>query len=282
MACTNEEIILKIINRLHPENSCGPDEISVKLLKEIKHEIIKPVTLITNQCILTGVFPDKLKIAKVIPIHKKDDKTQLENYRPISILPAISKVIERVIFDQMHDYFTPTNYILKANMDLEKTHSTELAAAEMIDRITQELDRGYTPLNIFLDLSKAFDTLDHEIMLYKLEYYGVTGPALQLLRSYLSDRKQYVEFENVKSDSMIIKTGVPQGSILGPLLFVIYVNDISLASKFFTAIIYADDTSLSSTLNTFRCNTNVNINNELSKISEWLKVNKLSLKGTVK
>ena len=134
-----------------------------------------------------------------------------------------------------------------------------------------------TPLNIFLHLSKAFDTLDHEIMLYKLEYYGVTGPSLQPLRSYLYDRKQYVEFENVKSDSSNIKTGVSHGSILAPLPFVIYVNEISLASKIFTAIIHADDTSLSSTLNTFRYNANVNINNELSKISEWLKVNKLSL-----
>ena len=106
-------------------------------------------------------------------------------------------------------------------------------------------------------------------MLYKLEYHGVTGPSPQLLRSYFSERKQYFDFENVKSDSSNIKTGVPQGSILGSLLFVIYVNDISLASKIFTTIIYADDTSLSSTLNTFRCTTNVNINNELSKISEW-------------
>ena len=278
LACTNEENILKIIDRLHPKNSCGPDEISVKLLKEIKHEIIKPVALITNQCILTGVFPDTLKIAKIIPIHKKDDKTQLENYRPISIfLPAISKVIERVIFDQMHDYFHTNKLYFEGQYGFRKKNTTELAAVEMIDRITQELYKGNTPLNIFLDLSKAFDTLDHEIMLYKLEYYGVTGPALQLLRSYLSDRKQYSEFENVKSDWRNIKTGVPQGSILGPLLFVIYVNDISLASKIFTAIIYADDTSLSSTLNTFRCNTNVNTNNELSKISEWLKVNKLSL-----
>ena len=133
----------------------------------------------------------------------------------------------------------------------------------MIDGITQELDKGNTPLYIFLDLFKVFDTFDYEIMLYKLEYYGVTGPALHLLRSYLSDRKQYVAFENVKSDSSNIKTGVPQGSILGPLLFVIYVNDISLASKIFTAIIYADATSLSSTLNCFRCNTNVNTNNKL-------------------
>ena len=232
---------------------------------------------LTNQCILTGVFPDKLKIAKVIPIHKKDDKTQLENYRPISILPAISKIIEKVIFDQMHDYFHINKLYFEGQYGFRKKHSTELAAVEMIDRIIQELDKGNTPLNIFLDQPKAFDTLDHEIMLYKLEYHGVTGPALQLLRSYLSDRKQYIEFENVKSDSSNIKNGIPQGSILGRLLCVIYVNDISLASKIFTAIIYADDTSLSSTLNTFRCNTNVNTNNELSKISESLKVNKLSL-----
>ena len=166
MAYTNEENILKIIDRLYPKNSCGPDGISVKLIKEIKHEIIKSVTLITNQCILTGVFPDKLKIAKVIPIHKKDDKTQLENYRPIYILPAISKVIEMVIFDQIHDYFHTNKLYFEGQYGFKK-HSTELAAVEMIDKITQELGKGNTPLNIFLDLSKAFDALDHEIMLYK-------------------------------------------------------------------------------------------------------------------
>ena len=167
----------------------------------------------------------------------------------------------------MHDYFHTNKLYFEGQYGFRKKHFTEIAAVEMIDRITQELDEGNTPPYIFLDLFKAFDTLDHEITLYKLEYYIVTGPALQLLESHLSGRKQYVEFENVKSDSSNIKTGVPQESILGPLLFVIYVNDISLASKIFTAIIYADDTSLSSTLNTFRCNTNVNINNELSKIS---------------
>ena len=150
LACTNGENIPKIIDRLHPKNSCGPDGISVKLLKEIKHELIKPVTSITNQCILTGVFPDKLKIAKVIPIHKKDDKTQLENYRSNLFFTSYLFSIKCM------NIFTPTNYILKANMDLEKKHSTKLAAVEMIDRITQEIDEGNTPLNIFLDLSKAF------------------------------------------------------------------------------------------------------------------------------
>ena len=120
LACTKEENILKIIDRLHPKSSCGPDGISVKLLKDIKHEIIKPVTLITNQCILTGVFPDKLNIAKVIPIHKKDDKSQLENYRPISILPAISKVIERLIFYQMHDYFHTNKLYLEGQYGFRK------------------------------------------------------------------------------------------------------------------------------------------------------------------
>ena len=177
----------------------------------------------------------------------------------------------------MHEYFHSKNLYYDGQYGFRKKHSTELAAIEMIDRITQELDKGNTPFNIFLDLSKAFDTLDHEIMLYKLKYYGVRGPSLKLLKSYLSDRKQYVEFENVKSNKNTIKTGVPQGSILGPLLFVIYVNDISLASKIFTSIIYADDTTLSSTLNVFQFNNNLNINNELSKVSEWLKVNKLSL-----
>ena len=226
---------------------------------------------------IDGVFPDKLKIAKVIPIHKMMTKLNLKTIDQFIFYQLSQRLLKGLFLIKYMIIFTPTNYILKANMDLEKKHPTELAAVEMIDKITQELDKGNIPLLIFLDLSKAFDTLDHEIMLYKLEYYGVTGPALQLLRSYLSDRKQYVEFENVKSDSSNIKTGVPSGSILDPFIFVIHVNDISLASKIFRAIIYANDTSLSSTLNTFRCNTNVNTNNELTKISEWLKVNKLSL-----
>ena len=136
------------------------------------------------------------------------------------------------------------------------------------------MDTNQIPLNIYLDLSKAFDTLDHKILLSKLNYYGITGNALKLLENYLSNRKQYVEFNDTCSQNENITTGVPQGSILGPLLFLLYVNDISKATKIFYPINYADDTTLSTTLNTM---STVDIENELSKITDWLKLNKLSL-----
>ena len=164
-----------------------------------------------------------------------------------------------------------------------KEHSTDLACVEIVDRIIQHLDNNETPINIYLDLSKAFDTLDHKILLAKLKFYGISGIAYSLFESYLSNRKQYVEYEDINSEIREIKTGVPQGSVLGPLLFIIYMNDISKSSTLFDFITYADDTTLNSVISTFsdnRHNTNfinTNVNSELNKISEWLKINKLSL-----
>ena len=160
-------------------------------------------------------------------------------------------------------------------------HSTEMAVLETIDRISIEMDKYKTPLNIYLDLSKAFDTINHNILLEKLNYYGVSGMANNLIKSYLTSRKQYVDFQEAKSALLDIKTGIPQGSILGPLLFIIYINDISSVSSLFVPITYADDTTLSSNLNTFLYANHETpedeINNELGKISNWLKLNKLSL-----
>lgn len=235
-----------------------------------------------NQSLNTGIFPDLLKIAKVIPLHKKDDDTIFDNYRPISILPALSKVFERVMFNQIHGFFKFHNLYYDSQYGFREEHSTELASLELIDRLLVELDNGETPLSIFMDLSKAFDTLNHDILLYKLKYYGIVGPALELFKSYFKNRKQYVELENVKSSFINITTGVPQGSILGPLLFIIYINDISSVSTLFKPIIYADDTTLFTTLSTIE-NSNLthdlthNVNHELSKVCEWLKINKLSL-----
>ena len=160
-------------------------------------------------------------------------------------------------------------------------HSTETTCLELIDKISKQLDSNQTPICLFLDLSKAFDTLNHDILLSKLKYYGLTDAPLRWFNSYLLDRKQYVELDGKKSSVSFINTGVPQGSILGPLLFIIYINDINSASKLLNASLYADDTSLNTVLSAFDVDDNnlisTKINEELALISEWLATNKLSL-----
>lgn len=270
--------VKKVVNDLKPKSSCGTDGISNILLKNILNEIVDPLTLIINQSLTTGLFPNKLKIAKVIPLHKKDDDKFFKNYRPISILPSISKVLERIMHNQLHNYFQKENLYFSSQYGFRESHSTEFAALELVDRITTAMDHGETPLNIYLDLSKAFDTIDHNILLQKLSYYGIKRPSLQLLKDYLSERKQFVDYNGVHSDLLNITTGVPQGSILGPLLFIIYINDIKSSSNIFHPIIYADDTTLTTTLNSFLCdNINICLNKELVNISQWLKANKLTL-----
>ena len=169
-----------------------------------------------------------------------------------------------------------------AQYGFREGHSTELAALELVDRITVEMDKMNTPVSIFLDLSKAFDTLNHDILLHKLNYYGVSGSAHKLMTSYITDRKQFVELEDTRSDTLPIETGVPQGSILGPLLFLIYINDIEFASNIFKFIIYADDTNLTTSIELIaKRNPDSDIsnvlNNELANINDWLCCNKLSL-----
>ena len=275
----DENDILNIINNLTPKTSSGIDNLSIKHIKVIKYELAKPLTLITNQVLSSGIFPDKLKIAKVIPIFKKGDDTDVNNYRPISLLPAISKITEKVIYNQTYNYFDQNKILYAHQYGFRKQHSTELAELELVDRTIYTLDKDETPINIFLDLSKAFDTLNHTILLNKLHHYGIRDGSLTLFKSYLQNRKQYVVINNAKSETLDITTGVPQGSILGPLLFIIYINDLPNASNIFQSIMYADDTNLSASLQSIK-STNPNetvdtlINKELSKISEWLGLNK--------
>ena len=181
------------------------------------------------------------------------------------------------MYIQIYEYFQINCLLYKSQYGFRKKHSTELAAIELTDRLQKEVEKGNTPFTVFLDLSKAFDTLNHKILLHKLEFYGFDQNALRLMRSYLSDRQQYVEFNHCKSETKQINIGVPQGSILGPLLFLIYMNDIFKASSMFNFILYADDSTLQSTLEAFCHHTHLDINTELEKISNWLLANKLSL-----
>ena len=278
---TSEEHVSHIIDKLPTKTSRGFDGLSTKLLKEIKETILSPLTTIINQTIRTGIFPQKLKIARIVPVHKKDDNTILGNYRPISVLPAISKVLEKVMHQQLCTYFESQNLIFPSQYGFREKHNTEYAVIENIDRVIDCLENKQTPLNIFLDLSKAFDTLDHSILLSKLSHYGISGNSYKLCDSYLTNRLQFVEYDGIKSELLNITTGVPQGSILGPLFFLIYMNDFGRSTNMFRFIMYADDTTLLTMLSTnndeLRSQEELKLNCELEKISTWLKVNKLSL-----
>ena len=281
--CVTVDDISKILNKFESKTSTGHDNLSMKVFKRIAPSIFEPLTCIINQSLSLGIFPRSLKIAKVIPLFKKDNDKILDNYRPISLLPVISKVFEKCVFNQLYEYFKKHKLFYTSQYGFRKAHSTELACLELVDRIFKELDRGELPIAIFIDLSKAFDTLDHRILLAKLKYYGIQETSLKWFTSYLSNRTQYVQIDDTSSQKKNIKTGVPQGSILGPLLFIIYMNDIQHASAVFDSILYADDTNLISPMSVFSTHsgdirlTSDNINLELIKISDWMAVNKLSL-----
>ena len=175
------------------------------------------LTLIVNQSLHTGVYPSQLKLSKVKPLFKHSNKSQFNNYEPISLLPSLSKISYYVMFDQLLHYFLENNLLSMEQFGFRPGHSTELAAVRLVDQLTSQMDNNLIPINIYIDLSKAFDTLNHSILLSKLKYYGVTGCANNLLQCYLSGISQFVKYNGHKSEKYFVTTGIPQGSVLGPL-----------------------------------------------------------------
>ena len=269
------------INKLKNRNSSGVDEISNKLLKAIGTELSKPLTIILYQCLLTGLFPDLLKIAKVKPLFKHGDACQLNSYRPISLLPTMSKVFEKVIYSQLYTYFSENNLLSEQQYGFRAQHSTELAFVKLVDNIIKQMDSVHhvkTLVTIFCDLPKAFACLNYNIFLSKMEYYGVSRTSLALVKSYLTNRYQYVQFESCKSEHLGNKTGIPQGYILGPLFFSILINDIVNSSIKFSFLMYADDTTIDFNLEDFPAiNKEQEISRELEKLNIWFQLNKLTL-----
>lgn len=277
----DKDTVGKAIDNLKCKPTRDCDGLSTELLKLCKFELLEPINLIINQCITSGTFPDQLKIARVSAIFKKGNKKIFDNYRPISILPAISKIFERILHDQISTYFTENKLFYTHQYGFRKNHSTEFAALELVDRVMLNLENRDRHLSIFMDLSKAFDCINHDTLILKLEHYGMTPVSIALIKNYLSNRQQFVQIENFKSNLGHIGIGVPQGSILGPLLFLIYINDIASCTDILSAILYADDSTFSACIDDLKTESNVAtstlINQELDKVNTWLLANKLCL-----
>ena len=209
---------IRIIKHTKISTGKGHDGISSEFLKLITNDISKCITVIINQSLTSGIFPNSLKIAKVTPIFKKENSKLITSYRPISVLPVISKIFESVIHEQLSEYFIANDLFCPQQYGFRKNSSTELAALELLDRVLGQMDKHKIPINFHIDLSKAFDSLRHDILLDKLSYYGITHPAKKLIESYLSNRKQFVQIGNIKSTMRLVSTGVPQGSIVGLII----------------------------------------------------------------
>ena len=236
---TNEEVYLKL-SQLDPRRASGPENTPTKFLKVLS-PIISPISAHTfNKCYDVGKYPEVLKQAKVTPIYKSGPKNVASNCRPISLLSPISKVFEKLLYVRLEKFFSLQNVITKQQFGFRKRYSTEMAIMNLTNKLRQSKDEGYFTCCIFLDLSKAFDTVNHSVLLKKLQAHGIRGNKSNLLSSYLSNRCQ---FTLCNSNSKLIKCGVPQGSTLGPLLFLLYVNDFPVLTKFYVNS-YADDTIL--------------------------------------
>ena len=271
--------IIKIIGKFNQNKSPGHDQIGNMIVKRVASEIAKPLSIIFNLSLTVGEVPSQLKIAKVIPIYKKDDAQVFSNYRPVSVLPCFSKVMERLIFNRCMNYIDKNNILNDKQFGFRSNHSTYMAIIDLVDKITNAVEKNESTLGIFLDLSKAFDTIDHNILLYKLEYYGFRGIVQKWFKSYLQNRKQFVKYQSCDSEFKNIKCGVPQGSILGPLLFILYINDIVNTTSLFEMILFADDTTLIYSHPDIASKID-SINKELCEISNWFKANKLSVNAS--
>ena len=235
--------VREIIDNLDNKFSSGDDDISNVLVKLSSDVTIPYLTQIINKSFEEGIFPDDLKTAKVIPLHKDGSKLDENNYRPISLLIVWSKIIERALFIRMYAYMEYHNLLFNRQFGFRTKHSTIDALVELVEKIRLNC-QNVKAISFFLDLKKAFDTIEHDILLKKIENTGIRGPALNWITTYLKGRQQRVIVNGACSSWNSIVCGVPQGSILGPLLFLIYINDLPLVCKSLDITLFADDTNL--------------------------------------
>ena len=264
-----------IINALKLKTTSDTKINALKTATEI-HNFNYVVTDIINSSFTSGIFPSELKVAKVVPIHKGGSKTEVSNYRPISLLSSFSKIFEKTMYARLIHFLNSNGSLTESQYGFRAGRSCEHALLDAQNNIMSALNKKHIALLLLIDFSKAFDTVNHDILLQKLNHYGIRGKAHAWLKSYLSDRSQYVSIESKVSTTQNLEYGVPQGSILGPLLFIIYVNDLPNISSIARFVLYADDANIIITGNTIH-DVEIKFQALASILMEWISNNELSL-----
>ena len=272
---TPAEVRLEILSMSNTK-SHGLYSCPTQLLKEVSDFVSQPLASVLNMSVSQGVYIDKLKLEKIVPIFKSDDMEDPNNYRPISLLSNFNRIFEKIIYTRMVSFIDTHDLFFKAQYGFRKSHSTQHAILDIVNSIQSNMDQGLFSCGIFIDLKKAFDTVNHDILLNKLQYYGFRGIISNWFSSYLNNRRQTTEINNMISEQQSIDCGVPQGSVLGPLLFLIYMNDIQYSSTKFKFFLFADDTNILYANKNLRTLETV-INTELASVYECLTANRLTL-----
>ena len=273
---TDKKEIENFISSLDSNKSVAPNTIPTKVLKLLKSDISSQLSEIINISFSSGIFPSILKTAKVIPVHKKDSKLNFSNYCPISLLSNIENILERLIYKGIYKFFSDNNLIYFLQFGFRQKYSTVHALISLTENIRKKTDEGNIGCGIFVNLQKAFNTVEHDILLSKLEHYGIRGLVNEWFKSYLSNRKQYVSMNGYDSNLADVKFCLSQGSVPGPLLFLIYINDLNQALKFCKVHRFADDTnSVHFSKSVYRLNKYVYL--DLKNLTYWLNANRISL-----